>query len=273
MTIAAARTPGLKAILCEKPLAATLTDARTMVNECRRRGVLLAVNHGRRYDGAYQGVKQFIDSGGLGEIRTVAGWMLNGRHQPGWHTQLKIAGGGPLMHDGTHMVDIIRYLLGDYRWVEAEVTRSDRRLEIEDRAVCWFEMKNGVKGLLESGGGRNYFHFELDIHGSDGRIQIGNGIARYFKADTSRQYEGFRDLILQDGFVPVTHQEMTGVRQIKELIAAIENNSPLISTGEDAYRALEFIFAAYHSGAERGKRISLPLKKMNRHPLEKLFKK
>ncbi|MEW5694238.1 MAG: Gfo/Idh/MocA family oxidoreductase [Candidatus Hydrogenedentota bacterium] len=270
MTIKASKK-GLKAILCEKPIATNLSDAREMIKECEKNKVILAVNHHRRYDGYYQGVKKFIEDGGIGEVRTVAAWMLTGRPKPGWHSKLEIAGGGPLMHDGTHMFDILRYFFGEFKWIQAFISREKDDIQIEDRAVCYFEFENGIKGFMENGGVRNYFHFEVDILGQDGRIHIGNGIYRYYKSDTSRMYEGFRDLVLQDKFIEPLHYENTDVKQVLEIINAIENKGKVISTGYDATKALELIFACYYSSLIGNKIVYLPLKNLKFNPLKKLF--
>ena len=172
---------GAKVIILEKPMASSLEKSRKIIDECKKRKVALIINHERRYDNRYRNLKKIITSGKIGEVMTVLASILTS----GYNGKSNLdEGGGPLLHDGTHLIDIIRYLFGEITTVEGEFTRKTRKKGFEDRALAWLKTKNNIDIFLEAGGNRKYFIFELEISGTEGKIIIGNG---YEKIYTNRK--------------------------------------------------------------------------------------
>ena len=245
---------GARVIVLEKPMAPSLPACRRILRACEKYGASLIINHERRYDGRYLKAKELIASGVIGSVMTVRASILTGAYaglsDPG-------EGGGPLVHDGTHLIDILRFLLGDIVSVEGEFQRMKRAWGFEDRACAWLKTASGVDIFLEAGGNRRYFLFELDISGTDGAIVIGNGYQRLYRPRTSRWYTGFKDL----DEVPFPKRRNTNpfkelYREAKRLL---DGATDVTSSGEDGYRAMEVIHAVYYSAHLGGKRITLPL--------------
>jgi predicted dehydrogenase len=246
---------GARVIVCEKPLCGDLALAKRMLRTCSRYGARLIVNHERRYDARYRAVKRLIETGAIGEPRTVHASILTG---PRRGAAAAGEGGGVLLHDGTHMVDMIRFLFGDLAAVEGEFTRDGRRKGFEDRALARLRTKSGVEIFLEAGGSRRYFVFELDISGTDGRIIIGNGYQELRRAGRSRLYAGFRDLL------PAPFPSFRRVSAFTEVYREARRvlndpHAPVSSSGLDGYRALEAVHALYLSSARGRKRVELPV--------------
>jgi len=246
---------GAKIIICEKPVAPDLAEARRLIETCKKHGTKLIINHERRYDRRYRTVKRLIDQGKIGRVRTVRASVLTGGYRGPSHIR---EGGGPLLHDGTHMVDIIRFFFGDISSVEGSIERAERKKGFEDRAVGWLRTESGIDVFLEAGGSRRYFEFELDISGSEGRIVIGNGYERLYLSKKSTLYVNFRDLKEQPLRVPA------GMYCFKRMYAEVRSlwngsEEAITSTGEDGYRALEAIHALYLSAFLR-KSVDLPVK-------------
>ncbi|TAL31235.1 MAG: Gfo/Idh/MocA family oxidoreductase [Spirochaetes bacterium] len=246
---------GARVIVCEKPLCGDLGQAKKLLSACARTGARLVVNHERRFDPRYRAVKRLIEDGAIGEVRTVRGEVLGGPYRgassPG-------EGGGPLLHDGTHLIDIIRFLFGDIRSVEGSFSRDSRKRGFEDRALAWMTARNGLEIFIEAGGSRGYFSFELDISGTTGRIRIGNGFQELHIAGKSRLYAGFRDLLPAEfpriGGPPA----FTGLyREARRLLD--DPGAVSVSSGLDGYRALEAVHAVYLSAAQGRKRVELPV--------------
>jgi predicted dehydrogenase len=245
---------GARVIVCEKPIAPDLRQARALIRECGKHGTRLIINHERRYDNRYRRARELIARGAIGEVKTVHASILSS----GYRGQSAIEeGGGPLMHDGTHMVDIIRFFFGDIAGVRGEFQRTGRKTGYEDRAVAWLKMKSGIDVFLEAGGARRYFMFDLDISGTGGRIVIGNGYQRLYRSGKSRLYAGFRDLV-ETPFPKIRAGNCFKdlYRQARAHLSGKGGDS--ISSGTDGYRALEAIHAVYCS-AHTGKKIDLPL--------------
>ncbi len=263
---------GVKGIVLEKPVATTLHHALDLVRICQEKGVKLVVNHERRWDSLYNKTKQIIADKSLGQLRAIYGNVLSRSALQGdWHEVIKAVGGGPLLHDGTHLVDMIRFFTGDIATINGHVTREDPTMGVETSASALLHSQNGVTVFLEAGGMRNYFNFELDLHFQNGRIKVGNGIREYYVVANSSRYTGFNDLVRQE-FPPLTTHSDPFTGAIREVIRAINSDDEPESSGLDAYKAMEIIFAIYHSASLKGKTVTLPLPAKMPHPLKKMFR-
>jgi len=153
-TIAAAEA-GVKAILCEKPMALNMADADRMIEACEQSGTKLAIDHTMRFEPNWRRVKKMVDEGVIGDLIHIKVQNYGDR--------------GTLLHNGTHSCDAIRFFGGDAEWVIATVNRSHER----ESVVSLFGMKSGTTTLFLTGGHWNY---RLDgcfiLEGSDGKIEI-----------------------------------------------------------------------------------------------------
>ncbi|MCU0843920.1 MAG: Gfo/Idh/MocA family oxidoreductase [Spirochaetes bacterium] len=248
---------GARVVVCEKPIASNLRDASRLIASCKARGARLIINHERRYDMRYQKIKEMLDDGAIGEIRSVHAVILSG----GFRGISRIEqGGGPLLHDGTHMIDLIRYFFGDIATVIGDFDRSgNRRSGFEDRATAWIRTRGGVDVFLEAGGARDYFVFELGISGTSGKIIAGNGYQSFFTTRASKHYTGFRDLVEKPFPRFRRHNYFTGeYSEAKRLLSG--QDVSIRSTGLDGYRAIEAIHAIYLSAGRGRKIVELPVK-------------
>jgi predicted dehydrogenase len=257
---------GARVIVCEKPITAHLSDAENLIQICEERGVSIIINHERRYESRYRAIKDMLKANRIGEIKTVHASILTS----GYRGTSKIEeGGGPLLHDGTHMIDIIRYLFGDIKTIEGEFQRIHRNRGFEDRATAWLKAESGIDIFLEAGGNRNYFIFELQVSGTRGKIVIGNGYEQLFIEKKSKLYTGFRDL----NEAPFPQKRSTNCfireyREIKRLM--LGKGTGITSSGYDGYKALEVIHGIYLSAHLNKKKIELPIEP-RKIDLKKIF--
>ncbi len=245
---------GAKVIICEKPIASNLEEAHALVGACEKNGTRLIINHERRYDPRYIQVKKILESNSIGEVQSANAMVLTGSANGNARIE---AGGGPLLHDGTHMVDILRYFFGDIHNVRGRFTRDNRMGGFEDRAVAWLRTGNNVDIFLEAGGKKDFFHFELQVYGTGGKIVIGNGYQHLYTTRKSRYYTGFKDLA--EVPFPEYPEENCFTRLYRDAYAVLNGeNVPILSTGEDGRRALEIIHSIYLS-SHLDRDIRLPL--------------
>jgi len=265
IAIEAARR-GARVIVLEKPMAASLGDCRRIIAECEKRGTTLIINHERRYDSRYRKIRELIGRGAIGEVRSVHGSILTGGHRGRSSAD---QGGGPLLHDGTHLVDMLRYLFGEITTVQGEFRRPGRRSGFEDGACAWLTTEGGVDIFLEAGGSREYFVFELEISGTRGKIVIGNGYERLYTARPSRFYAGFRDLV-EARFPSFRRNNCFRELYLEVKRARSGRGGPIASTGQDGYNALEVVHAIYLSSHLKRKLLALPIAPGSVN-LEKIF--
>jgi predicted dehydrogenase len=246
---------GVRCIVLEKPVSSSLKQTRELLDLCEKNNVFLIVNHERRFDGRYRKVREMIQGGRIGAVRSVHASILTGRYRGKSDPS---EGGGPLLHDGTHIVDMLRFLLGDITTVRGEFRRFGRDSGFEDSAAAWLRTSGGIDIFLEAGGGRNYFVFELAISGESGKIIIGNGYEKLFLSRKSRYYTGFRDLA--EAPFPAYRKDNCFVNLYREAADLLKGKKNIIqSSGTDGYRALEVIHAIYLSAARGSRTLALPI--------------
>ncbi|MGE4297194.1 MAG: Gfo/Idh/MocA family protein [Desulfovibrionaceae bacterium] len=189
------------AIFCEKPLAYDLAEAEGMVAVCAGAGTILAVNFMRRWDSVYKRAKAMLDTGMLGEPRTISGYYP-----------------GEVFNIGTHMIDTLTYFFGPVAQVAGTVAMREGEREASGSALLRFA--NGLPGHLVTHGIRKNALFEVDIFGSAGRIRItGNGrdtVLNVYRE--SAHFSGYNELAPSD----LPDAEALGVPQQQRLVAAVE---------------------------------------------------
>ncbi|MBI5344327.1 MAG: Gfo/Idh/MocA family oxidoreductase [Deltaproteobacteria bacterium] len=238
---------GVRGIWCEKAFAASVKEARLMVEACTERGVELIVSHMRRWSGEYRAAKEMVDAGMIGELLSVACLFS-----------------GSLVHTGTHAFDVLRWFCGPISWVEGALEGSsggfswDSEEDRGGRALIQFE--NGYYATVHAEA-KKYFLFEFDIFGTEGRIRIGNnGLLEYYTPKESRHYTGLRELYPAP-FPVIKNKENWWVGALTNLVEAMEKRGANLSTPEDGLRALEAALAVHMSAKKGGKRVELPIKK------------
>jgi len=250
-----AASSGIKGIYCEKPIALNLRQAKKMIKACEKHGVAMVVGHERRWDAKFRKIREMLHSGELGQLKSITGYTLSG---PPPKLARKQYGGGPMFHDGTHLVDLFRFFAGDAVSVVGLEDRPEGKKYIENTALGMMTFENGARGLILGGGERNYFHFEVDIHTDKARVILGNHTAELHMTKPSKRYSGFAELE-KVAFPDTGGQLNPFVAGISELIEEMETGRPSTSSGLDGYKALEMIEALYKSAGNGRSPVGLPL--------------
>ena len=136
-------------LLVEKPITPTLEEADGLIDEAERNGVRLLVGHMQRYDPNVERAREMMQTGELGDI---TGFQLTSAmvKRPSYFRQdwrhNRATGGGPLMSNGIHDVDRLRFLCGEVTRVTGLMSNTHRGYEVENSAAVSFEMQNGTVG-------------------------------------------------------------------------------------------------------------------------------
>lgn len=240
---------GVKGIWCEKAFATSLEEGYRMMEECRRKGVSLIVSHLRRWSPEYNKAKEIIDSGGIGKLQSVVCHFS-----------------GSLIHTGTHAFDVLRWFCGSPEWVEGWLEKRQSKNFSWDGGEdaggrAFIQFGNDVYATVHAES-RHYFFFEFDIIGSRGRIRIGNnGVLEYYVPKDSRYYTGFKELHAEK--FPEHENKNIWVEALGCLIGCMENNRENPSGPQEGTGALELALAAHESAGFGGKRVYLPLEKID----------
>ena len=221
IAIAAARAG--KAILCEKPLARNVSEARRMVEAVKRARVANMVCHNYRRVPAVALAKQMIEAGDIGEriyhfrARYAQDWIADENFPLVWRLQSKVAGSGALGDTGAHLIDLARFLVGEIAGVSAvsetfvkrRLTKSRQlaRVDVDDAVSVIGKFRNGAILNLEATrfarGRKNQLTFEINgNHGSLAFDLEEMNRLRFYDATDPDQTRGFRDIIVTESNHP-----------------------------------------------------------------------
>jgi len=265
LTIAACDA-GARAVLCEKPIAVHLADADRMIDAARARGTLLCVNHQRRFTPRYVVAREYIDSGAIGLV-----------------THLAAICGGDLLTDGTHLIDLTRYLVGELpiEWVFGGLERTRRQSvdpvrgmgfaewyttgkryghQVEGGALAVIQFQGGPRATLEIGNVARPGYQKFVVEGTDGRLEISGD-------RTIPGEPGLRVLQAQGGpSVPKLGPNQAMAANVEAIVGSLESGAPHTLRAESARATLEAIVAIYESALDR-RRVALPFERLD-SPLE-----
>jgi predicted dehydrogenase len=216
------------AILCEKPIASTLFEAERAVHLAKEKGVLLVVMHMRRYANNMRNLREFLRNGGIGEIRNVSGWLTKGT-----------------VHNGTHWFDLLRYLVGEVRWVHGidslEEGGDDPTLDVA------MGLENGMLATMRSAETANFTICEMDVMGTKGRAQIVDSSYQVHisTAVPSPRYSGYVELMPSS--VDMGDRRDVMLHAVEDVVHCLRTGALPQSTGEDGIAALRIALAARES--------------------------
>lgn len=162
-----------KHVLCEKPLAMSLTDAVTMVRAAERAGIVLGTNHHLRCSGSHRTIRDLVAGGRIGRVLSLR--LLHAVHLPpllqGWRIDNPGAGGGVIPDITVHDADVARFLLGeDPRTVVAQMCASGMGRGVEDSAMSVWSMPSGAMVMSHESFTHPFAGTGLEVHGTEGSI-------------------------------------------------------------------------------------------------------
>jgi len=269
--IAAARAG--KHVITEKPIDITAENALQMIRECRQAGVKLAVISQHRLQDSTQQIKQDIDNGKFGKLMIGTGainWYRTQEYYDSgkWRGTWAIDGGGALMNQGVHTVDVLQYLMGPVESVHAYCeTLGHERIEVEDAAVATLRFRNGAIGtLVATTCAFPGLSTRIEIFGKDGSAVIDGDQLVYRKMKSEITEDGGNDNPIPNVTTnpggastaadPTAIEAEGHIKQMNDMIAAIEENREPIINGEEGYKPLEIILAIYES-ARTGRAVTI----------------
>jgi predicted dehydrogenase len=249
--IAAARG---KHILCEKPIARTLAEARAMVSAAEKAGVILGTAFPCRFIPAVTEARQMIAGGRLSAILAIRG-TNRGTMPGGWFIDAERSGGGAVIDHTVHVADLMRWLTGsEVREVYAEIDMRFHDIGIDDTGMLSMAFENGVIATLDASWSRPPKSFPtwgdvtMKLVAGNGTVEIDSfnqKVDFYSEADGKAH-----DLYFGDNI---------DAGLVANFAAAIRGDETISATGHDGLKALEIALGAYQS-ASRKAPVTLPLR-------------
>ena len=262
-----------KHVFCEKPLARTAEEAKTMLDAVEKAGVKHMVAFNYRFVPAIRLIRNLIERASWASIyhfRAVylQEWIMPHYGTPMiWRLDKEVAGSGALGDLGAHIIDLAHFLVGDIKSVSGltktfiqERAKDDGgtgKVDVDDAFAAAVEFENGAIGTLEStrfaGGRKNYNCFE--INGEKGSIRFNlermNELEVFWVGEDPKETQGLHNVLVTEGYHPwwenwwphghIIGWEHTFVHEITHLLDCIVNDKevgPHGATFEDGYRCI-----------------------------------
>ncbi|MGI8859481.1 MAG: Gfo/Idh/MocA family protein [Rubrobacteraceae bacterium] len=275
--IAIAALEGGRHVLCEKPLARTGDEVESIVRAAQKADRAVHIAFTQRERGDVQALRRHIEEGNLGRIyHAKATWMRrNGiPGMGGWFTSKAMAGGGPLIDLGVHMVDMALYLMGEPQvesvscatyaelgpqgrggWQDKGMMTGDNAYEVEDLATAFIRLSDGATLNLEAGWAvyrESSDDFGVTLYGTDGGAEM--KVRNYGTRDTVRIYT---DVAGVPAVVTPEIEPREGhYAVVRRFVETIRSGSWKGQHGEDGLGRARIIDACYVSALE-GREVSL----------------
>jgi predicted dehydrogenase len=256
-------------VLVEKPMAVQVAEADQMIEAAERAGRLLAVNLQHRTRSEIRTADKLIQSGRLGDIQRVemvAIWTRTASYyaQAGWRGTWQGEGGGVLMNQSPHSLDLICHLVGQPGRVVAWNRTLFHAIETEDTSLAMLEWPNDALGTLLVSTAQAGDPERLEIAGTRGILQVTHGGVRLLEASTdlhaflAESADPFGKPLLEPTRVSLVPGSGDHAAIYANFLDAIHNGAQLVADGEEGRLSLELANALIYS-SHTGQAVSLPL--------------
>ncbi|MBM3860888.1 MAG: Gfo/Idh/MocA family oxidoreductase [Verrucomicrobia bacterium] len=226
-------------VLCEKPFSIRRDQARAMIAAARKAGVLITMASKFRFVPEVAHAKSLVASGVLGEVLLFENaFTAKVDMSRRWNSHPRVSGGGVLIDNGTHSVDIARYFLGPLAEVSVVEAPGVHGLRVEETVLVHVRNERGVLGSIDLSWSLNKEQDTyISVYGLEGTLKIGWKQSSYRRA-TDKSWEVFGS-----GY----EKARAFGNQIENFVRAIRGEEELLVTPDDAMASVAAIEAAYRS--------------------------
>jgi len=269
--VAAARAG--KHVIVEKPLEITLRRCDKIINECEKAGVVLSSILPSRFHASSIEIHKAIQAGRFGKLTVGDAYVKWFRTQEyydsgAWRGTWKLDGGGALMNQAIHNVDLLTWLMGPVVEIQAQTSLlAHKRIEVEDTAIATLKFANGALGTIEASTAIYPGYLKrIEIHGSEGSAVMEEedivkwDFAKKKSKDNAIQKKMLEQISGGGGAADPTAIGHHGhMKQFQDVLKAIKNGTSPKVDGHEGRRSVEIILGIYKA-AELGRTVKLPLK-------------
>jgi predicted dehydrogenase len=259
-----------KHVVVEKPLEVTLERCDRILEACDRTGVKLCTIFPSRFADANRTLKAAVDAGRFGRLtlgETTCKWWRSQAYydQGGWRGTKALDGGGALMNQAIHNVDLLLWMMGPVTHVNGFIaTLAHERIEVEDTAVACLRFASGALGVIEATTSAHPgLPKTIAVHGDRGTAVIEQeDVLRWEfvpEVDEDRNIrQRFAQKVGASGGAsdPSAISHVYHARQLTDFVEALETGRPPLVDGREGRKAVEVILAVYRS-AETGRPVEL----------------
>jgi len=269
--VAAARAG--KHVIVEKPLEVNLRRCDAIIDACQKAGVVLSTIFPSRFHQTCRELKRAIDQGRFGKLVVGDAFVKWYRTQQyydsgAWRGTWQLDGGGALMNQAIHSVDLMYWLMGPVREIRARFgLLAHERIEVEDTVMATLEYENGAMGVLEASTAiYPGFLKRIEVHGDAGSAMMEEEDFKVWEFAKKRKSDEKIHAAMQGkesggggAADPAAIGHHGHTRQFDDVLAAIRKGRAPLIDGLEGRRSVEIILGVYKA-AETGRAVELPLK-------------
>ncbi len=245
-------------VLVEKPIALTMEECDQIIRRARAKKVLVSVISQLRFSPAVQQVKHAMDRMVLGKLVCADLYMKYHRSQAyynsgAWRGTKALDGGGALMNQGIHGVDLLQYLAGPIDTIYACSKTLARNIEVEDTLSAVAEFHNGAVGVIQATTSMySGFCRRLELCGKEGTIILEEDRILLWDVadDKGLPHEGCGMADSRSSSDPTKISGLGHIQQVTNFTQAILGNGELLIDAQEGKKALQIVLGAYQSAAE-----------------------
>lgn len=244
-------------VFCEKPPARNLEEMSSVI-ECEKRNpsqkLMYGFNH--RYHDSVCDALEIVRSGALGKVINIRGLYGKAKlitfNQPDWRTKRNLSGGGVLLDQGIHMVDLMRLIAGEFDQVFSIISNKHWGYDVEDNAYAIMRSKDGVVAMINSSATQWRHRFNLDINLEKGSLILGGILSgtKSYGAETLTVVSADPDLDNGDPKEQITtyNNDPSWETEIELFTESILKNEEISSgTSSDAFQTMKLVSRIYFS--------------------------
>lgn len=244
-------------VFCEKPPGRSVEDVeRVIEHERRHPGLKVMYGFNHRYHDSVKEALRILRRGDLGRVINMRGIYGKANlitfNQPDWRTKREIAGGGVLLDQGIHMVDLMRLFAGEFTEVHSFISNRFWGYHVEDNAYALMKTADGVVAMLNSSATQWRHRFHLDINFERGSLILGGILSgtKSYGAETLTIVQADPDNDAGDPKEQVTryNRDPSWDEEVVAFANAILNETPVLSgNSDDALRTMQLVFKIYYA--------------------------
>ena len=241
-----------KHTICEKPLARNLREARAMVDAARQNKVFLKTGSNLRYFSNVKKAKELIDEKAIGKPLFIRGWIGHDGKKVlhAWNVKRDIAGGGTVLDNGAHILDLFRWFMGDFSDCFGYVRTLQMPIDVEDNGMGLFRTRDGRMAFVQSSWTEWSGYMYMEVYGSKGSIFIDNrgertaGTGKWFITSNTVYVteEGTRQVFDYSAEPPQSYR-----LELEDFIDHVKRGKQPVASGYDGMKVIEMIDGIYRS--------------------------
>lgn len=255
-------------VFCEKPPGRNVADIKEVIDEEQKHpGLKLMYGFNHRYHESVLEALNIVHSGKLGKIINLRGVYGKSKlitfNQPDWRTKREIAGGGVLLDQGIHMVDLMRLFAGEFEEVHSFISNTHWGYDVEDNAYALMRTRDGVVGMFNSSATQWRHRFHLYINLEAGSLILGGILSgsKSYGAETLTIVHADPDNDCGDPKEQVIryNKDPSWDEEIERFTESIIKDMPILhGSSDDALQTMKHVYRIYHADKQWRKTYAIP---------------